>query len=118
MSPNELQNQLSTLTAVQKALPQGSPPLAECAVQTLTQNLHEGSRGITKTDGVCGGTACIARTRIPVWLLVESRRQGISEAQLLNDYPHISAADLVNAWAYAEAYPEEIETAIQQNEVA
>jgi uncharacterized protein (DUF433 family) len=36
----------------------------------------------------------------------------------LNDYPHISAADLVNAYAYAEAYPEEIETAIQQNEVA
>ncbi len=34
------------------------------------------------------------------------------EAQLLDDYPHISAADLVNAWAYADAHPEEIEEAI------
>ena len=25
-----------------------------------------------------------------VWLLVEARRLGISEAQLLNDYPHIT----------------------------
>ena len=43
-------------------------------------------------------------------------RQGVREAQMLNDYPHINAADLVNAWAYAEAYPEEIGTAIKQNE--
>lgn len=106
MFANELENQLHTLTAIQKAI----------AVQTLTRTLDNGSRGITKTEGVCGGSACIDRTRIPVWLLVESRRQGISESQLLNDYPHLSAADLVTAWAYAEAYPEEIETAIRQNE--
>jgi uncharacterized protein (DUF433 family) len=36
----------------------------------------------------------------------------------LNDYPQISAADLVNAYVYAEVYTEKIETAIQQNEVA
>lgn len=107
MSPQELEHQLDTLTIVQKAI----------AMQILTQTLNQGSRGITKTEGVCGGSACIAQTRIPVWLLVESRRQGISEAQLLSDYPHISAADLVNAWAYAQAYPEEIEAAIGQNEV-
>jgi uncharacterized protein (DUF433 family) len=79
MSPQELENQLHTLTAIQKAI----------AVQTLTQSLNNGSRGITKTDGICGGAACLFRTRIPIWLLVESRRQGISEAQLLNDYPHL-----------------------------
>ena len=71
----------------------------------MTQTL---SKGITKTPGVCGGDACIAQTRIPVWLLVEYRRLGISEAQLLEDYPHLSAADLVNAWAYADAHPAEI----------
>jgi uncharacterized protein (DUF433 family) len=37
---------------------------------------------------------------------------GISEAQVLDDYPHISAADLINAWAYGDAHPEEIEEAI------
>jgi hypothetical protein len=28
----------------------------------------------------------------------------------------LTAADLVNAWAYADAYPEEIEQAIKENE--
>ncbi|WP_028083735.1 DUF433 domain-containing protein [Dolichospermum circinale] len=36
---------------------------------------------------MCSGTACIANTRIPIRLLVESRRLGISEAQILDDYP-------------------------------
>jgi uncharacterized protein (DUF433 family) len=49
---------------------------------------------------------------------VEARRLGISEVQLLQDYPHISAADLVNAWIYADVYPEEIEAAIRLNEAA
>jgi uncharacterized protein (DUF433 family) len=45
-----------------------------------------------------------------------SRSIGITEADLLYDYPTISAADLKNAWAYAEAFPEEIEIAIRKNE--
>ncbi len=102
MSTYELEDQLHTLTPARKAT----------VLQTLTQSLGNGSRGITKTEGVCSQEACIAGTRIPVWLLVESYRQGVREAQMLNDYPHISAADLVNVWAYAEAYPEEIEAAI------
>jgi uncharacterized protein (DUF433 family) len=40
---------------------------------------------------------------------------GISEAELLEYYPTLRAAELANAWAYAEAYPDEIETAIQEN---
>jgi uncharacterized protein (DUF433 family) len=43
---------------------------------------------------------------------------GISEAQLLQDYPHITAADLVNAWSYTDAYPEEIAAAIRVNNEA
>jgi uncharacterized protein (DUF433 family) len=108
MSASELEDQLHTLTPARRAT----------VLQSLTQTLGNGSRGITKTEGVCGGEACIAGTRIPVWLLVESHRQGIHEAQILDDYPHMSAADLVNAWAYAEAYPEEIAAAIKQNEAA
>lgn len=76
------------------------------------------AKGITKTPGVCGGEACIAGTRIAVWLLVEARRLGITEVQILQDYPHLSAADLVNAWSYADTYPEEIEAAILANKVA
>jgi uncharacterized protein (DUF433 family) len=75
-------------------------------------------KGIEKTDGVCGGSARIAETRIPVWQLVEARDVGASEAQLLIDYPGLRAEDLVNAWSYAESHPEEIKAEIHENEVA
>ena len=86
---------------------------------TKTQEFSSVSgKGITKTPGVCGGSACIAGTRIAVWLLVEAQQLGISEAQLLQDYSHITAVDLVNAWSYAVAYPEEIAAAIRDNNEA
>jgi uncharacterized protein (DUF433 family) len=83
---------------------------------TITQYFP--SKIITKTPGICGGEACIAGTRIAVWLLVEAQQLGISETQLLQDYPHITSADLVNAWSYADAYPEEIAAAIRVNNEA
>lgn len=108
MTLKELEKQLLALTPGEKAQ----------AIQLLAKSLSNTWQGIEKTPGVCGGDACIAGTRIPVWGLVESRRLGISEAQLLDDYPHLSAADLVNAWAYADASPDEIEEAIRKNEEA
>ena len=51
-------------------------------------------------------------------MLVNARGLGISEAELLEDYPTLRAADSANAWAYAEAYPDEIETAIREQEEA
>ena len=51
-----------------------------------------------------------------VWALVEARRIGYSEADLLTSYPSLSATDIANAWAYAEAFPEEIETEIREND--
>ncbi|HLP90538.1 MAG TPA: DUF433 domain-containing protein [Nostocaceae cyanobacterium] len=105
MSVQELENQILLLSATEKA----------AIIQSLTQGISNGAKGISKTSGVCGGEACISGTRIAVWLLVEARQIGISEAQLLQDYPHISAADLVNSWAYADAHPEEITDAIYNN---
>ncbi|MBW4625028.1 MAG: DUF433 domain-containing protein [Brasilonema octagenarum HA4186-MV1] len=108
MTLKELENQILALPPTEKAE----------IIQSLTKTISTGAKGISKTPGVCGGEACIAGTRIAVWLLVEARRIGISEAQLLQDYPHITAADLVNAWAYADAHPEEIEAVIHANEIA
>ncbi|HBL26317.1 MAG TPA: hypothetical protein DD490_05725 [Acidobacteria bacterium] len=68
--------------------------------------------------GVCGGEACIVRTRIPVWVLVQARRLNTSEADLLLAYPTLRAEDLANAWAYHRSHPEEIERQIQANEAA
>ena len=72
---------------------------------------------IEKTEDVCG-SARIAGTRIPVWQLVAARVLGVSEAQLLIDYPTLLAEDLVNAWSYARAHREEILAEIRGNEDA
>src|SRR5512136_2533631 len=106
MTLAELKTQLLALTPAEKAE----------VIQTLTQTLSTGSRGIAKTPGVCGGDACIATTRIPVWSLVSDRRLGMSDGKILEAFPHLTAADLVNAWAYADANPEEIERAIREND--
>jgi uncharacterized protein (DUF433 family) len=108
MTLQELETQLLTLTDSEKAH----------IIQTLIQTLGNNSRGITKTPGICGGTACVTDTRIPVWTLVEAKSLGYSEADLLTSYPSLTATDLTQAWIYAEAHPEEIAAAIQLNEAA
>ena len=74
------------------------------------------SRGVSKTADIQGGDACIAGTRIPVWILVNYRRLGGSEADLLRDYPSLTSADLESAWEYAAAHTDEIDRAIRENE--
>lgn len=63
-----------------------------------------------------GGDACIAKTRIPVWLLVSYWQEGMSDSQILAGYPDISAADLIAAWTYAKAHATEIEAALRSQE--
>lgn len=76
------------------------------------------SRGIEHTPGVCGGDACIASTRIPVWSLEQSRRLGFTDDELLNNYPTLHQGDLAAAWAYVKAHAAEIDHAIRENEEA
>lgn len=71
---------------------------------------------IEKNPGVCGGDACIRRTRISVWGLVAYRRLGVSDAELLKNFPGLTQADLDLAWEYARANPAEIEQAIAEND--
>jgi uncharacterized protein (DUF433 family) len=73
---------------------------------------------IQKTPGVCGGDARIGNTRLPVWLLVLARKQGQSDAQLLDAYPALTAADLDAAWDYYRERPVEVEQAIWFNDTA
>jgi uncharacterized protein (DUF433 family) len=87
-------------------------------LQWVVRDLGEAFPGIESTPGVCGGEPCIVRTRIPVWLLVQARRLGASEADLLRSYPTLRAEDLANAWAYYRAHREEIEEQIRQHEAA
>ncbi|HEY9852474.1 MAG TPA: DUF433 domain-containing protein [Leptolyngbyaceae cyanobacterium] len=106
MTLKELETQLLALSDEEKAQ----------VVQLLSHGKIILGRGIEKKPGVGGGSACITGTRITVWGLVEARRIGYSEADLLTSYPSLSATDLANAWAYAEAFPDEIETEIREND--
>src|SRR5579884_2866881 len=45
---------------------------------------------IRSTPGVMGDDACTRDTRIPVWLLVEYKRQGLSDGELLQAYPTLN----------------------------
>jgi uncharacterized protein (DUF433 family) len=72
-------------------------------------------KGIQKTPGVCGGEACVGETRLAVWMLVEARRAGCTDEEILQDYPGLNSASLANAWAYAASHAEEIEEAIAEN---
>lgn len=104
----EVEKLLESLTRSEKAQ----------LLQWIVRELGEAFPGIESRAGVCGGDPCIVRTRIPVWTLVQSRRLGMTEADLLNAYPTLQAEDLVNAWAYFRAHRREIEQQIQENEAA
>jgi uncharacterized protein (DUF433 family) len=82
----------------------------------VVQELGDAFPGIDSRPDVCGGEACIVRTRIPVWLLEQARRLGTSEQVLLAAYPSLRAEDLVNAWAYARSHAAEIDEQIRANE--
>ena len=87
-------------------------------LQVVARELGQASPGIDVDPAVCGGEPCIVRTRIPVWLLIQARRLGASEADLLRSYPLLTAEDLANAWSYARAHAEEIDRQIADNEAA
>jgi uncharacterized protein (DUF433 family) len=95
-----------------------SPGEKAQVLKWVVQELGDAFPGIDSNPGVCGGEACIVRTRIPVWLLEQARRLGTTEQELLAGYPSLRAEDLVNAWHYARAHPAEIEAQIQENEAA
>lgn len=75
------------------------------------------ANGIEKTSNVMNNAARIEKTRIAVWMLEQARRLNVSDADLLRNYPSLTAHDLANAWDYVANNREEIETAIADNEL-
>ncbi len=109
---------MSTLRDVETLLSKLSRAEKAQVLQWLVRDLGDAFPGIETNVEVCGGEPCIVRTRVPVWLLVQARRLGASEAQLLECYPSLRAEDLANAWAFERAHRDEIEEQIAQNENA
>lgn len=104
----EIEQLLTTLSRAEKAE----------VLQWVVRDLSEAFPGIESTPNVCGGEPCIVRTHIPVWVLVQAKQLGVSEAELLRSYPTLRTEDLTNGWAYARAHREEIEQQIHINETA
>ena len=104
----EAEKLLASMTRAEKAQ----------VLQLIVRDLGDAFPGIESNPEVCGGEACIVRTRIPVWVLVQGRRLGTSEADLLRCFPSIRAEDLANAWGYYRSHSPEIEQQICENEEA
>ena len=107
-SLREFEDVLGKLSSAEKAQ----------VLKWLVEDLGDAFPGIESRPDVCGGEACIVRTRIPIWLLENARRQGAAEQVLLAAYPALRAEDLVNAWNYARSHAAEMDRQIRDNETA
>ena len=109
---------MTMLQEAERLLSVMKPSEKALLLQWIVRDLGDVFPGIENTSGVCGGEPCIVRTRIPVWVLEQARRLGMSEADLLRCYPKLRAEDLVSAWAYVRLHRQEIEQQIRDNEMA
>ena len=105
---DEAEHLLDTMTRGEKAQ----------LLQHIARDLGDAYPGIDSTPDVCGGEPHIVRTRIPVWILVQARKLGTDEAEILQAYPALNAEDLANAWSYYRAHRDEIDDQIHDNESA
>jgi len=55
---------------------------------------------IQTSPGVCGGEPCIRTTRHTVAGLVEWKKQGVTDARILEHHPELTLVDLAAAWDY------------------
>lgn len=106
----------AVLSSAEKLLAQMSRAEKAQIVTWAANDLGSAWPGIESLPGICDGAACIARTRVPVWVLETLRRQGMEESVILGSYPTLTAQDLANAWGYVRANLPEIEQAIADNE--
>jgi len=90
--------------------------MASKEVRVMTANLKTTGSRVQKTAGVCGGRACIRNTRITVWGLVNSRRLGLADEQILHNIVGLTPEDLHAAWDYYRKHPTEIDEDIRDNE--
>jgi len=109
---------MNSLQQTEQLLSQMSRAEKAQILQWVVRDLGDAFPGIESISGVSGGEPCVVRTRIPVWVLVQARNLGTSEADLLKAYPTLRAEDLANSWAYYRAYRSEIDQQIQENEAA
>ena len=70
---------------------------------------------IEARPSVCGGAACIAGTRIPIWMLYEAHLAGLTDEKILDMHRSLSPIQLAAAWEYARAHEQELQGHIREN---
>jgi uncharacterized protein (DUF433 family) len=72
--------------------------------------------GRIKVDpSVCHGTACISGTRIPVSVVLDCMAEGMTEDEIIDEYPSLRPDDLKAAIEYgAQLAREEIRPLVKQ----
>jgi len=83
-----------------------TPPLAAGRVSSEKDQtaMNPLLQRISIDPGTCGGKPCIKGTRIWVSLILDFLADGMSEAELLAEYPQLAHEDVLAAIAYgAEA---------------
>ena len=87
-------------------------------LSTIIFQQDEAEGGIVKTEGICGGSARIANTRIPVSGIVESKRLGMTDEEILEAYPTLRLADIEQALLYYAKNRTEIEAELNEEELS
>ncbi|MFQ3647454.1 MAG: DUF433 domain-containing protein [Aggregatilineales bacterium] len=107
-----------TFQEIEKLIPSLTEEEKARLLQRLLQDTLGRSVGIDHTPNVLGGAARIVRTRIPVWTIVQCRLSGMSDREILSNFPVLNAEDIVNAWSYYQRFRSEIDDQIRENEQA
>lgn len=108
LSLNRIELLISKLTLSQKAT----------LLNHISRELGDVFPGIEKNPNICGDSACIIRTRIPVWTIISFKKLGMTNEKLLASFPSLIHQDLNNAWAYYIANKNEIEIDLKENSEA
>ena len=71
---------------------------------------------ITRDPEVGGGVECLENTRIPVFIVVNWRKLGWSDADILGMYTELNTGQLNAVWDYYTAHKTKIDNQIKRNE--
>ena len=69
---------------------------------------------VARVKGVCGGQPVVKGTRVPIRIITECWRSGMSPEEIRDAYPHLALAQIFDALSYAEDHSQEIERFIKE----
>ena len=72
---------------------------------------------IVQVEGICGGRPTVRGSRIPVWQIAVMFKAGDTPEDILEAFPHLTAAQAYDAISYYLDHQDEIEQEIEENKI-